>query len=113
MNDVSVINKILSKYNFTKHLTLSPIDPGKTNKKSRVKNSREPITEKKRNTYLETEKSGLDKINKINLENINIGKENLSEAFNQIDKESKKKNHLKSFDNISKINDVSKKSNNV
>jgi hypothetical protein len=40
---------------------------------------------------LETEKSGLDKINKINLENINIGKENLSEAFNQIDKESKKR----------------------
>ena len=45
LNDVSVINKILSKYNFTKHLTLSPIDPGKTNKKSKVKNSREPITE--------------------------------------------------------------------
>ena len=45
LNDISVINKILSKYDFTKHLTLSPIDPGKTNKKSRVKNSREPITE--------------------------------------------------------------------
>ena len=46
LNDVSVINKILSKYYFTKHLTLSPIDPGKTNsRKIRGKNSREPITE--------------------------------------------------------------------
>ena len=51
---------------------------------------------------METEKSGLDKINKINLENINIGKENLKEAFEKEDKNS--------FDKISKINEVSKNS---
>ena len=46
------------------------------------------------------------------MENINIGKENLSEVFDKIDKESQKsqkKNHIKSFNNISKINKVSKK----
>ena len=46
LNDISVINKILSKYYFTKNLTLSPIDPAKSNSKTtRKKNSREPITE--------------------------------------------------------------------
>ena len=72
LNDISVINKILSKYKFTKHLTLSPIDPNKTNsKKIRERNSREPITEGEK---VKLEKEQKDKkieysvlINKITL----------------------------------------------
>ena len=46
LNDISVINKILAKYNFIKNLTISPIDPAKSGSKTaRGKNSREPITE--------------------------------------------------------------------
>ena len=46
LNDISVINKILGKYKYIKNLTLSPIDPFKTNStRIRNKNSREPITE--------------------------------------------------------------------
>ena len=45
-NDIVVINKILDKYKYTKHLTLSPIDPMKSkSKKIKNKNTREPITE--------------------------------------------------------------------
>ena len=45
-NDIAVINKILDKYKYAKHLTLSPIDPMKSNsKKIKNKNTREPITE--------------------------------------------------------------------
>ena len=69
-------------------------------------NTNEITTEKKRNTYLETEAAGLEQINKIKLENINIGKENLSETFNKIEKEN---NNINNFDNISKINEISKK----
>ena len=46
LNDISVMNRILSKYKFFKNVALSPIDPGRTNsKKIKEKNSREPITE--------------------------------------------------------------------
>ena len=46
LNDISVINKILGKYKYIKNLTLSLIDPFKTNStRIRNKNSREPITE--------------------------------------------------------------------
>ena len=45
------------------------------------------------------------------MENINIGKENLSETFNKIEKEKEKENNnnINNFDNISKINEISKK----
>jgi len=63
-----------------------------------------------------TEPSGLEHINKIKLENINLGKENLSKAFDKIDEiendniNTNNINNLKTFDNISKINEVSKNS---
>ena len=70
-NDISVINKILSKYYFFKYLTLAPYDPMRDNKKSRNNNSREPITEGER---IKMEKEKKDKeaknlriINKITL----------------------------------------------
>lgn len=45
-NDISVINKILSKYFYFEYLTLSPYDPNKKNPDSITKrNAREPITE--------------------------------------------------------------------
>ena len=59
-----------------------------------------------------TEPSGLEHVNKIKLENLNIGKENLSKAFDKIDeieKDNMNINNINTFDNISKINDVSKK----
>ena len=90
-NDISVINKILNKYKYTKHLTLSPNDPMKSNsKKIRNKNNREPITEGEK---VKLDKEAKDKqieyshiINKITL---GIGKhlcknEKL-ESFNLLD----------------------------
>ena len=59
-----------------------------------------------------TEPSGLEHVNKIKLENLNLGKENLSKAFDKIDeieKDNMNINNTNTFDNISKINDVSKK----
>ena len=59
-----------------------------------------------------TEPSGLEHVNKIKIENLNIGKENLSKAFDKIDeieKDNMNMNNINTFDNISKINDVSKK----
>ena len=53
-----------------------------------------------------TEPSGLEHINKIKLENINLGKENLSKAFDKIDEiendniNTNNINNLKTFDNI-------------
>jgi len=45
-SDISVMNKILNKYKYAKHLTLSPTDPTKSNsKKVKNRNIREPITE--------------------------------------------------------------------
>ena len=72
LNDISVINKILGKYKYIKNLTLSPIDPFKTNStRIRNKNSREPITEGEK---VKLEKEAKDKqieyshmINKITL----------------------------------------------
>ena len=72
LNDISVINRILGKYKYIKNMTLSPIDPFKTNStKLRNKNSREPITEGEK---VKLEKEAKDKqieyshiINKITL----------------------------------------------
>ena len=44
----------------------------------------------------------MGELNKFKLENIKLGKENLAEAFEKVDKHN--------FDNISKINEVSKNS---
>ena len=76
LNDVSVINKILSKYFFTKHLTLSPTDPAKTNsKKIRGKNSREPITEgEKVKLDKEQKDKQLEYIHLINKITLGLGK---------------------------------------
>ena len=62
----------------------------------------------KKITYLETEAAGLDKINKIKFENINLGKENLSEAFAKAEKDDTK-NKNNNIANISKIKEFSKK----
>ena len=73
LNDISVINKILSKYTFTKNLSLSPGDPAKANSKTKSsKNSREPITEGEKVKLAKQEKDKkieyLHIINKITLQ---------------------------------------------
>ena len=65
----------------------------------------EITTEKKRNTRIATESGNLEELNKFKLQNINLGKDNLSDIFDKIDKNN--------FDNISKINEVSQKSKNL
>jgi hypothetical protein len=62
----------------------------------------EITTEKKRNIRIDTEAENLEELNRFKLENINLDKENLSEAFEKVE------NH--NFDNLSKISEVSKKS---
>ena len=74
-NDISVINKILSKYFYFENLTLSPYDPNKKNPDSIKKNSREPLTEGEK-TKLEKQKHDeeIEKKHLINKVTSGVGK---------------------------------------
>lgn len=76
LNDISVINKILSKYTFTKNLSLSPGDPAKANSKTKSsKNSREPITEGEKVKLAKQEKDKkIEYLHIINKITLGIGK---------------------------------------
>lgn len=76
LNDISVINKILRKYTYFKEINLAPYDPLKKSQKStKFKNEREPITQGEKN---KKEKEEKDK----EIEHLNIINKHLSLSKN-------------------------------
>ena len=76
LNDISVINKILRKYTYFKEINLAPYDPLKKSQKStKFKNEREPITQGEKNKKEKEEKDKeIEHLNIINKITIGIGK---------------------------------------
>jgi centrosomal protein CEP78 len=76
INDISVINKILRKYTYFKEINLAPYDPLKKSQKStKFKNEREPITQGEKNKKEKEEKEKeIEHLNIINKITIGIGK---------------------------------------
>ena len=76
INDISVINKILRKYTYFKEINLAPYDPlKKSQKPTKFKNEREPITQGEKNKKEKEEKDKeIERLNIINKITIGIGK---------------------------------------
>ena len=75
-NDISVMNRILKKYNYFKSIILSQTDPQKkTQNVKRIRNEREPITEGEKNKMEKEEKvKEVEHINMVNKIIMGIGK---------------------------------------